>query len=107
MIKFTKHFLKKLEDLLAELGFVVRYEKGSFQSGYCLVENRNILVVNKFFDTENRILVIFEIIQSLHHLNDSTLTPKNKALLHQIKSGNLVSVSGEDSDNTLNEASNH
>ncbi|MEY4030043.1 MAG: hypothetical protein RJA90_1242 [Bacteroidota bacterium] len=44
MIKFTKHFLKKLEDLLSELGFVLRYEKGNFQSGYCLVEHRNILV---------------------------------------------------------------
>lgn len=103
MIKFTKHFLKKLEELLSELGFVLRYEKGNFQSGYCLVENRNILVVNKFFDTENRIQVIIEIVQTLNNLNDSSLTTKNKTLLHQIKSGKLEVISKDDSDNPLNE----
>ncbi len=103
MIKFTKHFLKKLEELLSELGFVLRYEKGNFQSGYCLVENRNILVVNKFFDTENRIQVIIEIVQTLNNLNDSSLTSKNKTLLHQIKSGKLEAISKDDMDNPLNE----
>jgi len=103
MIKFTKHFLKKLEELLSELGFVLRYEKGNFQSGYCLVENRNILVVNKFFDTENRIQVIIEIVQTLNNLNDSSLTSKNKTLLHQIKSGKLVTISSDDMDNPLKE----
>lgn len=103
MIKFTKHFLKKLEELLSELGFVLRYEKGNFQSGYCLVEHRNILVVNKFFDTENRIQVIIEIIQQLNNLNEGLLTAKNKTLLHQIKSGKLENLTLEDSDNKQNE----
>jgi hypothetical protein len=96
MIKFTKHFLKKLEDLLSELGFVLRYEKGNFQSGYCLVENRNILVVNKFFDTENRIQVIIEIIQQLDNFNENLLTPKGKALLKNIKNGKLENLSAEE-----------
>ena len=96
MIKFTKHFLKKLEDLLSELGFVLRYEKGNFQSGYCLVEHRNILVVNKFFDTENRIQVIIEIIQQLDNFNENLLTPKGKALLKNIKNGKLENLSAEE-----------
>ncbi len=96
MIKFTKHFLKKLEDLLSELGFVLRYEKGNFQSGYCLVEHRNILVVNKFFDTENRIQVILEIIQQRDNLNENLLTPKSKALLKNIKMGKLENLSAEE-----------
>ena len=96
MIKFTKHFLKKLEDLLSELGFVLRYEKGNFQSGYCLVEHRNILVVNKFFDTENRIQVILEIIQQRDNLNESLLAPKSKALLKNIKTGKLENLTAEE-----------
>ena len=32
-MKFTKHNLKKVEHLLEELGYSVRYEKGNFQSG--------------------------------------------------------------------------
>ena len=54
-MRYTATTLKKLEALFEELEYAVRYEKGSFQSGYCLVENRRIAVINKFFDTEARI----------------------------------------------------
>jgi uncharacterized protein YfkK (UPF0435 family) len=60
-------------------------------------------VVNKFFDTENRIQVIIEIIQQLNHLNEGLLTAKNKTLLHQIKSGKLENLAIEDTDNKQNE----
>ena len=63
--KYTRHFLKKVEVLLEELDYTIRYEKGNFQSGYCIVENRNMAVVNKFFDTEGRINVLLEILASI------------------------------------------
>ncbi len=44
---------------------MIRYEKGNFQSGYCLVENRKIAVVNKFFDTEARINCLLDILATL------------------------------------------
>ena len=58
----TKPNLKKLETLAKELGYKVRYEKGNFQSGYCLVEHQRVAIVNKFFDTEGRINVLFDIL---------------------------------------------
>ena len=33
MFKYTKHQLKKIEGLLEEIGYTIRYEKGNFQSG--------------------------------------------------------------------------
>jgi hypothetical protein len=66
MLKYTTTTLKKLEELFEELNYEVRYEKGSFQSGYCLVEARNIAVVNKFFDTEARVNVLLDILQKLN-----------------------------------------
>jgi len=65
MFKYTKHSLKKLETLFEELEYTVRYEKGSFQSGYCLVENKKVAVINKFFDAEGRINCLLEILASL------------------------------------------
>ena len=62
MIATTKHSLKKLETLLKELGYTVRYEKGNFTSGYCLVEQRRIAIVNKFYDTEGRVNVLLDIL---------------------------------------------
>ncbi|MFN5238338.1 MAG: hypothetical protein ACK5FV_14320 [Bacteroidota bacterium] len=61
-MRYTATTLKKLEALFEELEYAVRYEKGSFQSGYCLVENRRIAVINKFFYTEARINTLLDIL---------------------------------------------
>ena len=58
----TKHNLKKVETLAQELGYKVRYEKGNFTSGYCLVEARRVAIINKFYDTEGRINVLYDIL---------------------------------------------
>jgi len=60
--KYTRHTLKKIETILEESGYVIRYEKGNFNSGYCIVEDRKIAVINKFFDVEGRINVLLDIL---------------------------------------------
>ncbi len=65
MFKYTRHTLKKIETLLERSSYVIRYERGSFQSGYCIVENRNIIVINRFFDVEARINVLLDILHVL------------------------------------------
>lgn len=85
MIKYTKHSLKKLENLLGELEYVVRYEKGNFNSGYCIVENKKIAVINKFFDTEGRINCLLDILQSLD-IAEEKLSDTSVKLLRAISS---------------------
>ena len=62
MINLTKHSLQKLEVLFQELGYVIRYEKGNFNAGNCIVEDRNIVIINKFYETEARINALLEIL---------------------------------------------
>ncbi len=64
-MNYTKHTLQKIEELFEELGYKIRYEKGSFQSGYCLVEKTSIVVVNKFYETEGRINTLIDILDKL------------------------------------------
>ena len=76
MINFTKHNLKKLESVLEELEFTVRYEKGNFNSGFCVVENSKVIVINKFFDTKARILTIIDILKN-REVDADKLSPPN------------------------------
>ena len=76
MINFTKHNLKKLESVLEELEFTVRYEKGNFNSGFCVVENSKVIVINKFFDTKARILTIIDILNN-RDVDTEKLSPPN------------------------------
>ncbi|NJN34660.1 MAG: hypothetical protein HC817_10805 [Saprospiraceae bacterium] len=64
-MNYTKHSLQKIEELFEELGYKIRYEKGSFQSGYCLVEKTRIVVVNKFYEIEGRINTLTDILDKL------------------------------------------
>ncbi len=75
MFKYTKHTLKKIEDLFGELKYTIRYERGNFQSGYCIVEHRQIAVIYKFFDTEARINCLIEILDTVE-VTDDMLTEK-------------------------------
>ncbi len=63
--KYTPQTLKKIESLMEEIGYITRYEKGNFNSGYCILEHRKIAVVNKFLTVESRINVLLEILPGL------------------------------------------
>ncbi len=89
MIKYTKHNLNKLEDIFRELKITLRYEKGNFHSGYCIVSGKNIVIVNKFFDVEARINTLLEILEqggiSTESLSEESLdwyAKLRKSLLH-------------------------
>lgn len=53
--------LKVLEQEFKDSGLRIRYEKGNFQSGYCLFEQQGIVIVNKFFSLSARIETLEEI----------------------------------------------
>ena len=65
MIKYTQQYLTKLEFFLKENFYEVRYEKGNFRSGYCILEDKKVVVVNKFATIESRIQALHEISQTL------------------------------------------
>src|SRR5436853_414781 len=55
--KYTANTLKKLEQLFEEASYIIRYEKGNFNSGYCILEDRKVVVINKFLSIEARIVI--------------------------------------------------
>ena len=65
MVKYTAQTLLKLENLFKQLHYVVRYEKGAFQSGYCLVKDKKVIVMNKFYTTDARINCFLDILQEI------------------------------------------
>ena len=64
-MKYTQSTLDKLEEIPKDAGYVLRYERGTFQSGYCILEERKVVVLNKFLQTEGRINTLLELIPQL------------------------------------------
>jgi hypothetical protein len=63
--KYTPNTLKKLEQLYEEMRYIIRFEKGNFNSGYCILEDKRVVVVNKFLSVEGRINALLEILPSI------------------------------------------
>jgi hypothetical protein len=83
-MKLTQTTLNKLEDILGESEFMVRYERGNFQSGWCLLELKRIVVLNKFLNLEARINTLLELIPQLDIQFDK-LTHDSQKLYEEVK----------------------
>jgi len=83
MIKYTNQFLIKLEDLIAESDYFLRYEKGNFKSGYCLLRDQKIIILNKFYNTEGKINILLEIFRNVP-LETSKFSEKNLKLYEEL-----------------------
>jgi hypothetical protein len=64
-VKYNKNFLEKLENLFASSDYMLRYEKGNFKSGYCLLKENKIVIVNKYYTLEGKINALIDIVKEL------------------------------------------
>ena len=88
ILSFTQHTLEKLELLLKALDYRVRYDKGNFKTGACVVEKNKVIVVNKFSTIESKIIAIAELIQTID-ANETLLDEKQKQFLYLLKQTKL------------------
>ena len=93
-MKYTQSTLDKLEAIPAEAGYVLRYERGTFQSGYCILEERKVVVLNKFLQPEGRINTLIDLIPQLD-INTLVLTDASKKVYTEIISRIATDVNGK------------
>jgi hypothetical protein len=82
-MKYTVTTLDKIEKILQETGYVIRYERGNFQSGYCILEEKKVLVLNKFLTLEGRINTLIDILPLLN-LEPDALAPESRKILENL-----------------------
>lgn len=82
MLKYTKNNLTKLEQIYKQSGYQLRYGKGKFSSGYCLLNDQKIIVINKFFDTDARIACLLELLVNTD-INEEALEEKALKNFHE------------------------
>lgn len=79
-VKYTNHFLHKLEDVFSESEYILRYEKGNFKSGYCIMQSNKIAIINKYYPTEGKINCLIDILKSID-INLDQLSEKNRKFM--------------------------
>ena len=84
-MKYTQNILDKIEKVIAESGYVIRYERGTFQSGYCILQERKVVVLNKFFQTEGRINTLIDLMPQLN-ISFDALTHESQKMYEEVMS---------------------
>ncbi|HEU0110659.1 MAG TPA: hypothetical protein VFQ73_07270 [Flavisolibacter sp.] len=95
-MKYTQTTLDKIGNIIEESGYIVRYERGSFQSGFCILEDKKVVVLNKFLQLEGRINTLIDLIPQLK-IDVEILTPESKKWFNDIMGRYHASNSSEES----------
>ena len=72
----------ELRELLEKLGYKLVLDKGSFNTGYCLLEDEKIIVINKNKPYENRIKILSKILSKID-TDNIYIKPKIRELIIQ------------------------
>ncbi len=84
-MKFNPATLSKIEKIVTESGYIIRYERGTFQSGYCVLQEKKVVVLNKFLQTEGRINTLIDLLPLLN-IHFDALTHESQKLYDEIMS---------------------
>lgn len=82
-MKYTQNTLDKIEKIIEDSGYVIRYERGTFQSGYCILQAKKVVVLNKFFQTEGRINTLIDLLPQLN-INFDALTLESQKMYEEL-----------------------
>jgi hypothetical protein len=91
-MKITKKLAERVELLLQQLGYKIRYEKGNFRGGVCVLEDQKLIVINKFYPFESRVTTLVDV------LANTTVAPEDLeaddyAWIQELKNKQLSLVS--------------
>ncbi len=84
-MRYNQQTVDKIEAVMEEAGYVIRYERGTFQSGYCILQQKKVVVLNKFLNLEGRINTLIELMPQLE-INLDALTVDSQKLYEEIMS---------------------
>jgi hypothetical protein len=83
-VQFSTYNLKKTEELIKEAGYQLRYEKGQFNSGFCILQDKKVVVINKYFTPEVRFSKLIDIIATIDFDRAQIQSEQGRKTLHKI-----------------------
>ena len=84
-MKYIQNTLDKIESIAEQNGYVIRFERGTFQSGYCILQAKKVIVINKFFQIEGRINALIDLLPQLD-INFDALTHESQKMYEEVMS---------------------
>ena len=79
--------LSDLKSLAAQLGATVRFEKGDFKGGYCIIHDSKVIVINKMTNLQRKVMILSAALKELG-VDKIYLTPKMREIIDEMAETN-------------------
>ena len=81
--KEFEEIIQDLKALASQLGAEVRFEKGDFKGGYCLLKENKIIVINKMANLQRKVMILCLALKELG-IDQIYLTPRMREIIDEM-----------------------
>jgi hypothetical protein len=81
--KEFENILQELKDLANQMGAKVRFERGDFKGGYCIIREDKIIVINKLSNLQRKVITLTSALKELG-VEDIYLPPKLREIIDEL-----------------------
>jgi hypothetical protein len=75
--------LQDLKSIATQMGAKVRFERGDFKGGYCLIKDSKIIVINKLSNMQRKVMILAAALNELG-IDDMYLTPRLREVIEEL-----------------------
>jgi hypothetical protein len=81
--KEFEEIIQDLRSVASQLGATVRFEKGDFKGGYCLLKESKVIVINKNANLQRKAMILSVALKELG-VDEIYLNPKLRELIEEM-----------------------
>lgn len=81
--KEFEDIIQDLKALAAQLGATVRFEKGDFKGGYCILKDSKVIVINKMANLQRKAFILSMALKELG-VDDIYINPKLREIIEEM-----------------------
>lgn len=75
--------LQELKALVGQLGATLRFEKGNFKGGYCILNDSKVIVINKMASLQRKVMILSAALKELG-VDKMYLSPKIREVIDEM-----------------------
>lgn len=81
--KEFESILQDLKDIATQMGAKIRFERGDFKGGYCILKDSKVIVINKLSNLQRKAIILSAALKELG-VEDIYLPPKIREVIEEM-----------------------
>ena len=81
--KEFEEIFQELKSVADQLGASVRFEKGDFKGGYCIIYDKKVIVINKMTNLQRKVMILSTALKELG-VDKIYLSPRIREIIEEM-----------------------